>query len=77
MVEQTFRVLIEKDEDGVFVASIPSLPGCHTQGKTFEEALDRSKKAVSLYLEVRKEEARKVIPQPSFIGVENITVRYA
>lgn len=46
-----YRVLIEQDEDGVFVAHVPSLPGCVTQGATREEALSNVREAIALYLE--------------------------
>jgi predicted RNase H-like HicB family nuclease len=46
-----YRVLIEQDEDGVFVAEVPSLPGCITQGQTREEALENVKEAIAAYLE--------------------------
>lgn len=46
-----YRVRIEQDEDGVFVAEVPSLPGCITQGHTRTEALTNIKEAVGLYLE--------------------------
>jgi len=45
-----FRILIEPDEDGVFVAECPSLPGCISQGKTREEALGNIKDAMTGYL---------------------------
>ncbi len=43
-----FTVLIEKDEDGWFVAKVPDLQGCATQGKTVEEALERVKEAIQV-----------------------------
>ncbi|MDQ1559234.1 MAG: hypothetical protein QOD32_2294 [Pyrinomonadaceae bacterium] len=46
-----YRVLIEEDEDGVFVAEVPSLPGCISQGATREEALTNIKEAIALYVE--------------------------
>ena len=46
-----FRVLIEPDEDGVFVASVPALPGCLSQGATRTEALSNVKEAIQVYLE--------------------------
>ena len=46
-----YRVLIEQDEDGVFVAEVPSLPGCISQGSTRREALSGIRDAMSLYLE--------------------------
>ena len=53
-----FKVLIEQDEDGVFVASVPAIPGCHTQGKTYEEAIKRIEEAIALCLEVAKEDKK-------------------
>ncbi|MXZ03179.1 MAG: type II toxin-antitoxin system HicB family antitoxin [Chloroflexi bacterium] len=47
----TFLVTIETDEDGVFVASCPGLPGCHTQGADFDEALKNIKDAIEIYIE--------------------------
>lgn len=46
-----FRVLIEPDEDGVYVAEVPSLPGCVSQGATRSEALVNVREAIALYLE--------------------------
>ncbi len=45
-----YRVLIEQDEDGVFVASVPSLQGCYTEGDTFEEVLENTKDVIKLHL---------------------------
>lgn len=46
-----YRVLIEQDEDGVFVAEVPSLPGCISQGETRARAVENIKEAIALYLE--------------------------
>jgi predicted RNase H-like HicB family nuclease len=46
-----YRVLLEQDEDGVFVAEVPSLPGCISQGATRAKALKNIKEAVEVYLE--------------------------
>ena len=46
-----FRVLIEQDEDGVYVAQVPTLPGCISQGQTRTEAIDNIREAVLAYLE--------------------------
>lgn len=51
-----FRTIIEQDEDGVFVASVPAIPGCHTQGETYEETLKNVKEAIELCLEVAKKD---------------------
>ncbi len=46
-----YRVLISQDEDGVFVAEVPSLPGCVTQGTTRAEAVENAREAIGLYVE--------------------------
>lgn len=57
-----FRVLIEPDEDGVFVAEVPSLPGCVSQGKNRDEALINVREAIELYLESLAEHDEPVPP---------------
>jgi predicted RNase H-like HicB family nuclease len=47
----TFSVVVEQDAQGWFVGYVPELPGCHTQGRTREQLLDRMKEAITLYLE--------------------------
>lgn len=49
-----YRVFIEQDEDSVFVAEVPSLPGCISQGKTRAEALKNIQEAIEVYLESLK-----------------------
>jgi len=46
-----YRVLIEQDEDGVYVAEVPSLPGCVSQGQTREEAVENVRESIAAYLE--------------------------
>ena len=57
-----FRVVIEQDEDGVFVAECPSLPGCISQGKTRKEALSNIKEAINGYLESLKKHKEPIPP---------------
>jgi predicted RNase H-like HicB family nuclease len=57
-----YRVLIEQDEDGVFVAEVPSLPGCVSQGGTREEAVSNVREAIALYLESLEEHGDPVPP---------------
>jgi predicted RNase H-like HicB family nuclease len=57
-----YRVLIEQDEDGVFVAEVPSLPGCISQGETREEALKNIHEAIEVYLESLKAHDEPVPP---------------
>jgi predicted RNase H-like HicB family nuclease len=51
MVGLKFAVVVEKDETGYYVASVPELPGCHTQAKTLDELIVRVKEAVEAYLD--------------------------
>jgi predicted RNase H-like HicB family nuclease len=51
-----FKVLIEEDEDGWFVATVPSLPGCISQGKTEDEAIENIKEAIELHLSALAED---------------------
>lgn len=57
-----YRILIEQDEDGVFIAECPSLPGCISQGKTRKEALENIRDAIKGYLESLKKHNEPVPP---------------
>jgi predicted RNase H-like HicB family nuclease len=65
-----FDVVVEKDSDGFFVASVPALPGCHTQAHSLDELMSRIKEAIELCLEVQG------APETSmdFVGVQRVTV---
>lgn len=77
---QEFKVIIEQDEDGFFVASVPSLPGCYTQAKTMPELKKRVREAVSLCLDIAKKDPqyRKYLKrfayEPIFVGLETVKV---
>lgn len=58
-----YRVVIQQDEDGVFVAEVPSLPGCISQGATRSEALENIREAVQAYIE-SLEKHNEPIPPP-------------
>ncbi len=51
-----FNVTLDRDEDGVWIAECPSIPGCVSQGKTKGEALENVKEAIQMCLEVRAEQ---------------------
>lgn len=57
-----YRVLIEQDEDGVFVVEVPSLPGCISQGETRAEALENVREAIAVYLESLEAHGEPVPP---------------
>jgi len=65
-----FTVLIEQDEDGIYIAKVPDIIGCYTQGKTVEQAMERIKEAIQVCLEAEDEE---IIPL-KFIGVQQLEV---
>ena len=65
-----YRVLIEQDEDGIFIAECPSLPGCISQGKTRKEALDNIQDAIKGYLESLKKQCSVVL----VIGLDEHTM---
>ncbi len=59
------HVMIERDETGYYVAEVPALPGCLSQGKTREEAIANIKEAIEGWLEVM-EAKNSAVPPPSF-----------
>lgn len=68
-----FPVILEKDEDGFFVADCPELPGCHTQGKTLEEAITNIRDAIKLHLKILREDKQDISNmQP--VGLTSIEV---
>ena len=54
MTDYRFTVVVEQDEDGQYVASVPLLQGCYTQGDTYEEAMENIKDAIKLHIEARR-----------------------
>ena len=52
MTKQSFVVLIEKDEDGLFIGTVPSLKGCYSYGKTLDELMGNLKEVIEVHLEV-------------------------
>lgn len=63
-----YRIIIEKDEDGFFVAECPTLPGCISQGKTRTDAINNIKDAIAGYLESLKKH-RECIPKINSISI--------
>jgi predicted RNase H-like HicB family nuclease len=65
-----FNVVVEKDSEGNFVASVPTLPGCHTQARSLDELMLRIREAIELCLEEQGSG-----PEPlDFVGVQRVTV---
>ena len=69
-MKKDFNVIIEKDEDGFYVATVPALKGCHTQAKSLDVLIERTKEAIELCLE---DQIKPIYPI-DFIGVQKITV---
>ena len=65
-----FNILIEEDEDGILVASVPELRGCHTQARTLDELMVRIREAIELCLEVDQLNA----PMPRFVGIQRMSI---
>jgi predicted RNase H-like HicB family nuclease len=69
-MKREFSVIIEKDQDGYFVASVPSIYGCHTQAKSLDVLMERIQEAVELCLELEEQEENAL----EFVGVQKIAV---
>ena len=65
-----FTTIIEQGEDGWYIATVPDIPGCYTQGKTIAELLERIKEAIEVCLEGDNE----IIEPMKFVGVQQITI---
>jgi len=63
-------VVVERDEDGYYVASVPALRGCHTQAKSLDELMSRIQEAIELCLEAEGEPAERL----KFVGVQSVSV---
>ena len=68
LMEREFNVVVERDAEGFYVASVPALPGCHTQAKSLDELMERIKEAIALCLEVRGEVSESL----DFVGVQRV-----
>jgi predicted RNase H-like HicB family nuclease len=67
-----FTILIEQDEDGIYVATVPEIQGCYTQGKTIPEVFERIKEAIEVCLEA---EGDDIIRPLKFIGVQKVEIQ--
>ncbi len=64
-----FNIIIEKGQDGYLISEVVELPGCHTQARSMDELLKRTREAISLYLSVEKRSIRG-----NFIGIQKIEI---
>lgn len=69
-MNRQFDVVIERDEQGYYVASVPALPGCHTQAQSFDELMHRINEAIELCLQVQDTPEQSL----EFVGVHRVSV---
>ena len=78
--QRQFKIIIERDEDGFYVASVPSLPGCHAQGKTMDSLMERTREAIELCIEVYRtnskyrDRVQMFAYNPTFVGMEMVSL---
>jgi predicted RNase H-like HicB family nuclease len=65
-----FDVVIERDEEGMYVASVPQLPGCHTDAASLDELMMEIREAIELCLEVKGQEPDHL----EFVGIQRVTI---
>jgi predicted RNase H-like HicB family nuclease len=68
--KKEFSVVVERDREGFYVASVPELKGCHTQAKSLDELMERIREAAELCLEARGEDLEGL----EFVGVRRLTL---
>jgi len=69
-----FDTIIVEDETGGYVAFVPALPGCHTQGGTLQDLIENVKEAIELYLETLTEEEKKELLRQRVVGIQKVKV---
>jgi len=69
-MSQQFDVVVERDQEGWYVASVPALKGCHTQARSLDELMERVREAIELCLEVEGEEVGEL----EFVGLQRVSV---
>jgi len=65
-----FTVIIERDEEGYYIADVPELKGCHTQARSLDELMERIKEAIQLCLEVYKDDTSSTY----LVGIQKVAV---
>ena len=68
--KRKFTVVIEQDEEGLFVATIPALRGCHTQAKSLDTLMKRTREVISLCLEQEKDPPGAL----ELVGIQQVSV---
>jgi len=68
-----YTVVLDREEDGRHIASVPGVPGCHVYGRTRQQAVGRARRALQFYLDVRRQEGRKPPKQPPMTAEVEVT----
>jgi len=71
-MKKEFYVVIERDEDGLYVGEVPQLRGCYSQGRTIDELLANMREVIELCMEDQKEHLGSVAVE--FVGVQKVTI---
>jgi predicted RNase H-like HicB family nuclease len=69
-VKRELNVLVERDREGLYVASVPELKGCHTQARSLDELMERIREAAELCLDVQGED----VDELEFVGLQRLTI---
>ena len=69
-MSQQFDVVIERDEDGLYVASVPQLAGCHTQAESLDTLMHRIREAIELCLEIQGDSGKQL----EFVGIQRVVI---
>jgi len=67
-----FDVVLLEDETGGYVAIVPTLPGCHTQGDTLSEVMENVKEAINLYMETLTAKEKKILLKQKVVGIQKV-----
>lgn len=72
-MKREFNIVIEQDIDGFYIASVPELPGCHTQAKSLDELNERIIEAIELYIDVDKDKLEQL---NKFVGIQKVEIEF-
>jgi predicted RNase H-like HicB family nuclease len=70
MMRSEFNVIIEQDSEGTYIASVPALRGCHTQGNSLDQVMERIREAIALCIEVQGGNVETL----EFVGIQKVSV---
>ena len=77
MSSYRYQVILEEDEDGLYVADVPALAGCHTQGATYEEAIENIKEVIATCVQEMREDGRPIETRhPEVVGVRTLELAF-